>query len=312
MSADRHKYDPIDDHHDPALALLYRETAQEIPPKHLDAAIRAAARRAINARPGLAGILLRGWRAPFAIAAVLVLSVSLAVLMVEEGTDSGMPAPAGVPRVTALPRARPPTDQPNTAAPPSSPEVSAPARSIDADRPEDGTTAGNRRKPMAGTPGSGEASNGDMEPADRGKSRRGGVEDGASAASAPAPNEEGRKGLTGFVTRSERRPASEPEVQGPPVEKQASPRQRLDAARGGVPQDSAQTRPSQRAPLADTGESSGPISLLIRTYEGEPPENWIEKILELRRKGHFGEATALLSEFKKRFPTYSLPPELLP
>lgn len=313
MSADRHKGDPMDDHHDPALALLYRETAREIPPKRLDAAIRAAARRTINARPSLAGLPLRGWRAPFAIAAVLVLSVSLVVLMVEEGMDGRIPVPGGPPRETALPRANAPTDQPSTAAPASLPDVSAPSGPIRTEKPEDGTSAGNRRKPMAGTPGSVEASNGETESAVRGKSTRAGGEDSAGGASTPAPNNEaGQKGLTGFVKRSERTQASAPENQGPIVKKQVPPRRPLAAARGGASRDSAETRSNQRAPLADGAESYDPISSLLRTYEGEPPEKWIEKILELRREGHFEDATELLSEFRKRFPNYSLPSELRP
>ncbi|MBI4204975.1 MAG: hypothetical protein HY527_08105, partial [Betaproteobacteria bacterium] len=39
------KGNPVDEPTDPELARLYRELAREEPPAHLDAAVRAAARR---------------------------------------------------------------------------------------------------------------------------------------------------------------------------------------------------------------------------------------------------------------------------
>lgn len=72
---------------DPVLDRLYAESAREEPPARLDAAIRAAARRAVGARPRSLGSIVRAWRMPVSVAAILVLSASLVLLMKEEGAD---------------------------------------------------------------------------------------------------------------------------------------------------------------------------------------------------------------------------------
>ena len=51
-------------------------------------------------------------------------------------------------------------------------------------------------------------------------------------------------------------------------------------------------------------------SALIREYENQTPEKWLEKIAELRRDGRTTEADEMLAEFKKRFPGYPLPAAL--
>jgi hypothetical protein len=98
---------PTDEPIDPGLARLYRESAREEPPARLDAAIRAAARRETGARPRelapaggevaaprasgpaqpahpLARPFRWTWRLPLSLAAVMVLSVSVVTLMMEQ------------------------------------------------------------------------------------------------------------------------------------------------------------------------------------------------------------------------------------
>lgn len=93
---------------DARLDRLYRETERDSPPAHVDAAIRAAARREVGARPRAPAAALRRWRVPVSIAALVVLSVTLVTLVREEGGDDRAqvaprlaPAPkpaAGAPR----------------------------------------------------------------------------------------------------------------------------------------------------------------------------------------------------------------------
>lgn len=72
--------------HDESLAKVYRAAANEAPPARLDAAIRAASRRQAGAGPRpLSG--LRTWRVPVSLAAMLVLSATLVLMMREEGAD---------------------------------------------------------------------------------------------------------------------------------------------------------------------------------------------------------------------------------
>lgn len=85
--------------HDATLAAAYRAGAHEQPPAHLDAAIRAAARREAGAGPQRIS-RLRAWRVPVSLAAVLVLSVTVVLMVREEGGDRLEPAP---PRIAATP-----------------------------------------------------------------------------------------------------------------------------------------------------------------------------------------------------------------
>jgi hypothetical protein len=69
---------------DPRLERLYREAAHEAPPAHLDAAILAAARREVGARPHSLASALRRWHLPVSVAAVVVVSVTLVILVRDE------------------------------------------------------------------------------------------------------------------------------------------------------------------------------------------------------------------------------------
>lgn len=73
---------------DDGLSAVYRTVPAEAPPPALDDAIRAAARRAVGARPRATGATLAGrWQMPLSIAAVLVVCASLVALMREEGGE---------------------------------------------------------------------------------------------------------------------------------------------------------------------------------------------------------------------------------
>ncbi|MGQ0750811.1 MAG: hypothetical protein ACT4PS_09780 [Betaproteobacteria bacterium] len=119
--------------YDQGLARAYRDAAREAPPQELDAAIRAAARREAQARPrsldederspdqARAGpASRRHWQVPLALAAVLVLSVSIVTLHREE-TQLPPPAP---------PRSEPPAmpDLRDAPAAPVQPRPQVPAR----------------------------------------------------------------------------------------------------------------------------------------------------------------------------------------
>ena len=96
----------------------YRAVEREEPSPHLDEAIRAAARRAAGSRPRLAGSpFSASWRIPLSIAAVLVVSATVTLMVGEQRRH--------VPEAEKpLPSAAPATPSPVPAAP--SPEQSKP------------------------------------------------------------------------------------------------------------------------------------------------------------------------------------------
>lgn len=70
---------------DKQLSGLYRQTANEQPPRHLDDAILAAARRETNSKPHPAFTpFSSNWRVPVSLAAVLVLTISIVNLMQDD------------------------------------------------------------------------------------------------------------------------------------------------------------------------------------------------------------------------------------
>ncbi len=115
--------DRDDTMHDAGLARAYRATAVETPAPRLDDAIRAAARRVAGSGPRPLP-RLAAWRLPLSLAAVVVLSVTVVLMMREEGIDTLLqpeqtppvrkeapPAAAAVtapePPAVAAPRSRP-------------------------------------------------------------------------------------------------------------------------------------------------------------------------------------------------------------
>lgn len=112
---------------DPALARLMQAASGEQPPAALDAAILAAARREVGARPAVVGgcgqaaipplRAKRNWYVPVSIAAMMVLSISLVLTMHhEKGDELSQPpvatrappkAPASAPAPAAEPAVAP-------------------------------------------------------------------------------------------------------------------------------------------------------------------------------------------------------------
>jgi hypothetical protein len=49
------------------------------------------------------------------------------------------------------------------------------------------------------------------------------------------------------------------------------------------------------------------VAALLKEFERQPPEKWLERIEALKREGRQAEADGMLAEFKRRFPTHPLP-----
>ena len=123
---------------DSGLDRLYHEVPRDEPPARLDAAILAAAHRAVGARPRPASERLRAWRVPVSIAAVVVLSVSVVTLVREEGGDKldSTTASRDMSRAPAAQMAEERASTRDRAAPAESAPVADRARVQEAARPE--------------------------------------------------------------------------------------------------------------------------------------------------------------------------------
>jgi hypothetical protein len=275
-----------DELQDEDLARAYRKASREQPPAALDARILAAARAA--ARPAVAAtptFWTSGWRIPLALAATVLLSFTVTLLVHEAEQhslalpdDSGggarqLPRSAGdqaesktrtvapVPAVPPLPPPRSPgprrTEPAAAAAEPRAQPGAGPAAG-GASAPEAGTTA------QAFTP----------DPAAAGNVSR---EQKAMRAAAAAPAGEGTRPA---LTKDQ------------------------EAGRDNVRAESAAPAP-RAAPAAAAQVRADTAERALRS-----PEQWLADVRRLRQEGKLAEAGDSLAEFRKRYPQYSLPEDL--
>lgn len=275
------------DPRDAALSRRYREAAEEVPPAYLDAAILAAARRDAGARPRPLGAFSASrWRLPVALAAVVVLSVSLVTVVIDErGNELSAPPRAAAPAPGAS---------------------SEPARTL-GKLAEESARAGNdpaavpERKLERIQPGRAVA---DAEQrADRSR-----PEPDAAAAEKSSPAEPFAIAPTD-APQVKRRAAAERDAASAP-RAQVVPAAPAPAGAGGV-------AAMQREGFADEMKSdaaaprlSPEIARQVRALAAEPPAKWLERIAELRRAGRDSEADELLAEFRRRFPQHAVPRDL--
>lgn len=323
---------------DPRLDRAYRAGAREEPPAHLDAAILAAARREVGARPHAVSARLRAWRVPVSIAAVVVLSVSLVTLVREEGggkleqptaifehtrpAETAPAPPAAAPEEAAKAPAR---ATPPAAAPAARDEVALGATASakiagEAARREDQARAGQPAAPElpAGRPSAAAPSPQPFPAAPAAPERRPILAaDQVAGAGTAAPS----AGIRGSEVEASAAPAEPVAVPKPAARMMQRDRAATDDAAGSIsaerppaavapaekPRPRAEARAQQGGPtLADTAR----VAALVKELEPQPPAKWLERIEALRREGRKGEADELLTEFKRRFPDHPLPPEL--
>jgi len=368
----------------------WREASAEEPPGALDDAIRAAARRAVHAGPRPRhGSFAARWRVPLSIAALLVVSATLTLLLAERGehvpgtdlrqapalaprdqaTEADASAPDRKPATEAPPPARQPAVAPlqgqdqraqRQSTPMYREQVPAQPEVTPAQHPDQPGARGDAQVP-ATSAGSTRAV--EIEP------NAGALADRAARFEAPPPpappDAAGRISAgPGTSLPAEAgppvpvKPAAPTPAQAAPAAKDAAP----DWSEGAAPDGTGRATPdrTERAtaaqaelskhdapaalssparPLGETRaepsagakrqESTGvgaqDDSRAARKREalqaGEAktgaapelePKAWIERILGLRREGKLEQAQRSLLEFRRRYPDYPLPPELVP
>lgn len=300
---------------DPVLDRAYAALPREEPPARLDDSIRAAARREVRAGPRLIGAALRRWRVPVSIAAVIVLSVTVVLLMREEGADrlqTVPPTAKPVPEVAQKTTAEQPSQAAQSTSTEPTKEEAAVARLRDAPKATAAVTgeAGQNRKAesasnaVAGAPRPAEPARPAPEPF---AERRADFEP-RSAPPAPAQSQAGN-----LAKEADSGAAAGSGVLG---RAQSTPAETVPAAPvGGA---AMRSRPSPAAPAAKLAPRdaehrgddarAGAARTVWSGFERQPPEKWLERIEELRRTGRAPDADEMLAEFKKRFPAYPVPP----
>lgn len=316
---------PSDLPSDARLDELWRAASRDEPPAALDDALRAAARQAVHARPrSLASGPFGGrWRVPLAVAAVVVVSTTVTLLVVEQERDA-LRSPHEV--VTA-PTADSPErhrDEPASAREFSEPLAGGPLPARRLREPEQAHAPSEERKTSPSAPSlPGVRTNGtaaqapltELHSAEPPVLAR-------EAGQADADTARPQRGEAPRVPAQEvgPAPAGAPpaEVAKRETEVTAKTRETAPAeAQAGSAKLQARSQESAPAGQPPAGQS------MARTFSAAPPEEdavadaqslepkaWIERILELRRQGRLEEAGKSLEAFRERYPAYPLPPEL--
>lgn len=273
-------FEPGEDQEDARIARLYREASTEEPPARVHAAVRAAARSAVDRPADKLRSRWTPWRVPFALAAVAVVSASLVTLVMEERREDVVIAPLSAPRDAA--QSAPAAAEAPQSAPPA---ADAPARNVAGDE----ARAGESRRYAA--------------------PRR-------SASEPPAKRADGApesKVLSEPPVLQKRQMEESVPAQAP-SEAEARPRELrapapASADRAATPPAPA-AAPAPRAARPERFQMTDEIGGLKAELDSEPPARWLERITTLRREGRRAEADALLAEFKRRYPEERLPASL--
>jgi hypothetical protein len=281
---------------DSGLSSVYAALPRETPPDHVDAAILAAARRATGSRPRKPALgLPLGWRLPFAVAAVVVLSVSLVTLMIDEG-DQQRAGPQ-----------RPAAPEPRGLE--TKPQMKSPAVAERPVKVEQTASSGGSHGELTAKAEIPKKRLADRADAPREPAAAPAVAESQKAEPAAQPSAESSVG------RVDARETAQSEAVPAPA---AVPMTGAPAAADrGVGRAAMTERAEEVARVRRQGvtaegrgaavDQAARLKRLIGDLAEAPPEKWLEKIRELRRDGRDGDADAVLAEFRKRFPAYNVP-----
>jgi hypothetical protein len=270
---------------DDDISRRYRELPREEPPRHLDDAILAAARRAVHTRPAPLVVPSgrQRWYFPLAAAAIIVLAVAVTVHMEREQPAEEMLSSNTVTAPAGAREAAPPAPAVEPAAPARAP--SAPAGAPSSQPRFEMRDEARAQKPQP-APSSDERARNEAAPAE--------LQKAPTAKPQAVPPPPSTMSQDAFIAEQ-----SAGAVTGR-VEAEAKPAERAKAvvaAKGGA---EVQRRFDEGARAASS----------LSAFALQSPEQWLQGIADLRKQGRHEEADRELAEFRKRHPDYRIPPTM--
>jgi hypothetical protein len=287
----------VNEPRDEDLSRAYRGLDRSEPPQRLDDAILAASRREAGARPrSTRPVLLRFWDNPIALAATVVLTFSLSLMVFEQLPQSER-ALEESPRASA-----PPNEAPASRAEEPAADSARGARQREAAKPA-----------APATPAKDAAARLDSrrdEPSAERKleQNRGFVPDAQQLkqrAEAEAPRAPERS-----LYKSEPAAAAPAQAQPAPTSPQAEPMPQAVPPASGARLQFAPAPGAQISADSAANTVSGGIATSSALSKQRSPEEWIKTIRQLKAEGKAADVDRELAEFKKRYPEYRLPDDL--
>jgi len=261
------------DERDPKVSKRYRELASEEPLRELDESILRAARGA-NDRPHAPLVTPAGrhrWYYAFGAAAILVLAVAVTVQIERQRPDPEFVPASPVPqaREDDLPKAE------SRITPDPAAKRQAPRELARDAAPETAAQARSRVQENK------------TAEAQKPEARAESAQRPMAAPAAPAQSRSDENAL-GAASSPRESAARAPQASPAPAPAVPPPL-------GGAADSAAQPMraPAARARMAEQA--------------AEPPERWLERIVQLRKEGRHEEAEKQLAEFRKRYPDYKVP-----
>jgi hypothetical protein len=272
-----------------ALRQQHRKASQEEPPRALDEALRAAARREVGARPRTIGSGFGGsWRVPASIAAVVVVSVSAAVMVARHDPQSldtkQRPASALPAQVGAYKdQAEPASDD----------------RTAYEQRERDTIKGTSRARPPAAV-----AAPSSLAPAQArvDRSEVAAKSERPIARAAPEQEEPLRTQTPAKTALPAAAEASAPAVAAVAAAAAAAPPAPAEAAKAAADGTLSGQPMTKRRGLSNFAEAESKAS----PWEKDP-QTWLAHIEELRVAGRTQAAEASFRAFRSRYPDYQLP-----
>ncbi|MDK2123616.1 hypothetical protein [Parachitinimonas caeni] len=306
--------------HDAELSALYRKLAVEEPATDIDDAILAASRRAVGSGPRAMRWFKSSWTAPLATAATLMVALSVALLVRDH-------APSRQEQAVTL------------SEPPPAPAADAPAPAAAPAPASEGATPPLAEPPKAAMPN--EAAVAEKPPQALQKAEKKSappvfsVEDAPAAASkakdvAPAPVKPAPVMSAPAMSAPAMPAADAPPVMAAPepVPMRDAKRDRLQektvaesvapptaASRSGAGSGADAAVPTAKPASPITSERNSTRRLLGATstesaVDEASPEQWANRIRKLINHGEHKAAREELDKLRKRYPDWSLPPDL--
>lgn len=298
---------------DPRLDAGYRETATDEPRPETDERLRAAARRAIAAGPQSLETRARTdaqrswtarWRVPVSIAATVVIAVTLSYMVQDDEVRRA--------RIDGVPAGPAPAQESSAAPPPPAPAAPA-AKAQEAPAPATPPAPAKRAAPAAETAAGASHFERDAVPfpASPPAERQAPAVGGASAsADRSRENAALAKEVEQRQADLERRDAEE-------AGRSSAQRLKSAPAPAAVPAPApapmARPDPSRERALADrpAGRLEREAASGLAEQKVRTPEEWLEDIRRLKTQGRTEDVAKELAEFRKRYPDYKLPADLL-